>query len=120
MVQPQKRIYIKKVLESTICRICELKKELVNTNPRGGSLYVHLDQLLFDLKYDPSILEIPVPRYFREDDRIPINIEFKEPVEKEGAKKKKKKRVGRRKKRRRKLMMKKSCHLRSLLTRKNS
>jgi len=29
---------------------------------------VHLDQLLFDLKYDPSILEIPVPRYFKEDD----------------------------------------------------
>jgi hypothetical protein len=25
---------------------------------------------LFDLKYDPSIIEIPVPRYFKEDDRI--------------------------------------------------
>jgi len=67
-------------------------------NPRPGSLYVHLDQLLFDLKYDPSILEIPVPRYFREDDRIPIDIEFKEKVEKEGAKKKKKKKAKKKKK----------------------
>jgi hypothetical protein len=68
MVHPQKRIFIKKVLESTICRICEMKKDMVLFNPRPKSLYVHLDQLLFDLKYDPSILEIPVPRYFKEDD----------------------------------------------------
>jgi hypothetical protein len=33
---------------------------------------------LFDLKYDPSIIEIPVPRYFKEDDRIPVDVEFKE------------------------------------------
>ena len=68
IVHPQKRIFIKKTLESTICRICELKKELVMYHPRPGVPYVHLDQLLFDLKYDPSIIEIPVPRYFREDD----------------------------------------------------
>ena len=54
-------------------------------------MQVHLDQLLFDLKYDPSIIEIPVPRYFKEFDRIPIDIKFKEPVVKEGAGKKKKK-----------------------------
>ena len=34
MVQPQKGILIKKVLESSICLICELKKELVMYNPR--------------------------------------------------------------------------------------
>ena len=53
---------------------------------------------MFDLKYDPSILEIPVPRYFKEDDRIPIDIPFKEGVEKEGAKKKKLKKKGGKKK----------------------
>lgn len=91
MVHPQKRIFVKKTLECTICRICELKKDLVLFNPRPKSIYVHLDQLLFDLKYDPSIIEIPVPRYFREDDRIPIDIVFKEKVERdEGGKKKKK------------------------------
>jgi len=61
-------------------------------------MYVHLDQLLFDLKYDPSIIEIPVPRYFREFDQISINMTFKETVEKEGGKKKKKKKKGKKKK----------------------
>jgi hypothetical protein len=41
------------------------------------------------LKYDPSIIEIPVPRYFREDDRIPVDIDFSEKVEKDEGKKKK-------------------------------
>lgn len=60
-------------------------------NPRPGSLYVHLDQILFDLKYDPSIIEIPVPRYFRQDDQLPVDIKFTEPVLKDKPKKKKKK-----------------------------
>lgn len=68
-------------------------------NPRPASMYVHLDQLLFDLKYDPSIIEIPVPRYFREFDQIPLNLTFREPVEKEtGGKKKKKKKKAKKKK----------------------
>lgn len=91
MVHPQKRIFIKKTLETTITRICELKKDLVAFNPRGNSVYVHLDQLLFDLKYDPSIIEIPVPRYFKEDDRIYPEFDFKEKIERDGGKKKKKK-----------------------------
>jgi hypothetical protein len=53
---------------------------------------------LFDLKYDPSILEIPVPRYFREDDRIPVDLEFSEKVEKGEKKKKKGKRKAKKKK----------------------
>ena len=91
MVHPQKRVFIKKALECTISRICDIKKDLITNNARPKSIYVHLDQLLFDLKYDPSIIEIPVPRYFKEDDRIPIDIKFTEKVEKDDAKKKKKK-----------------------------
>jgi hypothetical protein len=91
MVHPQKRIFIKKTLECTITRICELKKDLVAFNPRGNSIYVHLDQLLFDLKYDPSIIEIPVPRYFKEDDRIFPEFDFKEKLDRGGKKPKKKK-----------------------------
>ena len=94
IVHPQKRIFIKKVLESTICRICEIKKYLVFYNFRQGSIYVHLDGLLFDLKYDPSVIEIPVPRYFKEDDHIPVDIVFKDKVEREGGKKKKGKKGG--------------------------
>lgn len=95
MVHPQKRIYIKKVLESTMLRICEIKKDLSEfNNIRQGSLYVHLDQLLFDLKYDPSIIEIPVPRYFKENDTIPVSVKLK-PMEK---KKKGKPKKGKKKK----------------------
>ena len=94
MVHPQKRIFIKKVLESTICRICEMKKYLIACNYRPGSIYIHLDGLLFDLKYDPSVIEIPVPRYFKEDDNIKINLVFTEKVERDGEKKKKGKKKG--------------------------
>ena len=90
-MHPQKRIFIKHSLECTISRICDLKKDLVANNQRPKSIYVHLDQLLFDLKYDPSMIEIPVPKYFKEDDRIPIDIKFTEKVERDEGKKKKKK-----------------------------
>lgn len=93
MVHPQKRIFIKKTLECTICRICELKYKIIQYNPRKKSIYVHLDQLLFDLKYDPSVIEIPVPRYFREDDRIPVDVVFKEKVQRDTGEKKKKKKT---------------------------
>lgn len=73
-------------------RICEIKQQLVENNPRSGSLYVHLDQLLFDLKYDPSIIEIPVPRYFKEtEDNIEVKILLKDAVDRGGAGGKKKK-----------------------------
>ena len=86
------------MLESSICRICEIKKNLVFYNFRAGSIYVHLDGLLFDLKYDPSVIEIPVPRYFKEDDQIPVDLVFKEKVERDGKKKKKGKKGGKNKK----------------------
>ena len=61
--------------------------------------------MLFDLKYDPSIIEIPVPRYFKEDDRIPVDVEFKEKVEKDDGGKKKKKKKKRRRKKKTMMMM---------------
>lgn len=61
---------------------------------REGSIYVHLDGLLFDLKYDPSVIEIPVPRYFKEDDQIPIDIVFKDKVDRDGPGGKKGKKKG--------------------------
>ena len=79
-----------------------MKFKITQFNPRKKSIYVHLDQLLFDLKYDPSVIEIPVPRYFREDDRIELNLIFKEPVEKDGGGKKKKKAKKKKKKKKKK------------------
>ena len=98
MVHPQKRIFVKKVLESTMIRICETKKKMIEVNPRKDSIYVHLDSLLFDLKYDPSVIEIPVPRYFKEDDRVEVDLVFKEKVERDGKKTKKAKKKAKAKK----------------------
>ena len=64
---------------------------MVLFNLRPKSIYVHLDQMLFDLKYDPSIIEIPIPRYFKEDDHIKVNLAFTEAVVRSGGKKKGKK-----------------------------
>lgn len=98
-MQPQKRIFIKKVLECTISRICDIKKDLITYNAtRPKSIYVHLDQLLFDLKFDPSVIEIPVPRYFKEDDRIMVDLIWKEKVVREDGGKKKKAKARRTKK----------------------
>jgi len=44
------------------------------------------------LKYDPSIIEIPVPRYFKDkEDNIEVLVKLKEEVDRGGKKKKKKK-----------------------------
>ena len=81
MIHPQKRIHVKKVMEFVIRRIIELKTDLVKWNPPNSFLqmpgpgpedafpweYVHLDDILVDLKLSPQVLEIPVPKYFKED-----------------------------------------------------
>jgi IQ and AAA domain-containing protein len=80
MIHPQKRMHVKKVLELVIRRILELKADLVRWNPPNSYLqmpsgveeafpweYVHLDDILVDLKLSPDTLEITVPKYFREE-----------------------------------------------------
>lgn len=80
MIHPQKRIAVKGVLELVIRRVLELKSDLVQYNPPNSYLkipqgleepfaweYVHLDDILVDLKLSPDMLEIPVPRYVKED-----------------------------------------------------
>jgi hypothetical protein len=71
-------------LELVIVRLVELKHKLVKTNPPHYTLkmedeqgrevmfpweYVHLDEVLVDLKLSPDILEIPIPKYFKEDNQ---------------------------------------------------
>lgn len=44
------------------------------------------------MKYDPSVIEIPVPRYFKDtEDSIDLDIVWKEEVDRGGKKKKAKK-----------------------------
>ena len=80
MIHPQKRLHVKKVVELVIRRIIELKHDLVKWNPPNSFVrirvgpeeafpweYVNLDDILVDLKLLPDTLEIPVPKYFKED-----------------------------------------------------
>jgi len=67
MVHPQKRMDIKKALEATIGRVLEVKEILVEVNPNKGVSFVNLDEVLVDLKLSPSVLEVPVPAFFIED-----------------------------------------------------
>lgn len=70
-------------------RICETKKFMIKEQPRTNSLYVHLDSLLTQMKYDPTVIELPVPRYFKEDNKNDIEMLFSEKVKRDGDKAKK-------------------------------
>ncbi|KAM4548926.1 dynein regulatory complex protein 11 [Odontesthes bonariensis] len=61
MVHPQKRQVIRKILDSIIGRVLELKNEMVE---KEFSEYHYMDDVLHDLKLTPSQIEIPIPRYF--------------------------------------------------------
>lgn len=65
MVHPQKRLDMRKALESCIGRMLEVRHWMVKLN--RGLDFVSLDDILVDLKLTPDVLEIPVPKYFIED-----------------------------------------------------
>lgn len=61
MLQPQKRIIIRKLLDSTLGRIIELKHDLVAIDMMEFS---YNDDVIKDLKLLPQDLELRIPRYF--------------------------------------------------------
>jgi len=67
IVQPQKRLEIKPALELLVIRILEVKEKLIEHNRRPHSTLVHMDDILMDLKLDPRVLEVPVPRWLRDE-----------------------------------------------------
>ena len=48
-----------------IGRVLEVKEQLTELN--GKVSFVNLDDVLVDLKLSPAVLEVPVPRFFIED-----------------------------------------------------
>eukprot|EP00968_Pinguiococcus_pyrenoidosus_P028722 scaffold8065_cov267-Pinguiococcus_pyrenoidosus.AAC.6 len=76
----------RRVLEMVMLRVLQLKHLLVKWNPPSPELqkpvgheeeafpweYVNLDDLLVDLKLPPETLEVPIPRYFKEDNTAAI------------------------------------------------
>lgn len=65
MVHPQKRMDIKKALEAVMGRLLEVKELLIDLNKQV--VFINLDDVLVDLKLAPDVLEVPVPRFFIED-----------------------------------------------------
>ena len=64
-VHPQKRMDIKKTLEAVMGRVLEVKETLIVL--KKGVNFVNLDDVLVDLKLTPDVLEVPVPKFFIED-----------------------------------------------------
>ena len=64
VIQPQKRLLIKKSLDATLGRVLELKHELVNIDLSEHSYY---DDVLIECGVMPQEAEIRVPSYYRRD-----------------------------------------------------
>ncbi|KAK4471393.1 hypothetical protein MN116_004825 [Schistosoma mekongi] len=58
---PQKRRLLRTLLDSVIGRFLEVKKEMVKLEL---SEYHYFDDILIDLKLTPNEVEIPIPKYF--------------------------------------------------------
>nr|XP_023422745.1 IQ and AAA domain-containing protein 1 [Cavia porcellus] len=61
IVHPQKRILIRKILDSVMGRILELKNDMVELELTE---FHYFDDILQDLKLAPQQLDIPIPKYF--------------------------------------------------------
>ena len=48
-------------------RMLEVKERLIDL--KEGNNFVNLDDVLVDLKLTPEVLEVPVPKFFLEDQR---------------------------------------------------
>ncbi|XP_053974320.1 dynein regulatory complex protein 11 isoform X1 [Hylaeus volcanicus] len=64
VIQPQKRVLLRKLLDSCVGRILELKHELVEIDL---SEYSYFDDILIKLNITPQEIEIQLPRYFRRE-----------------------------------------------------
>lgn len=70
MVHPQKRILVRKLLDSTIGRIMELKHDLVNLD---NLEYSYHDGTMAELGLNPSEVELIVPKFVITDRIDSIN-----------------------------------------------
>lgn len=69
MVQPQKRVIIRKLLDSTLGRVIELKHDLVAIDMMEFS---YNDDVVKELKLVPQDLELKIPRYFLRENQEDI------------------------------------------------
>lgn len=74
MIQPQKRIIIRKLLDSTLGRIIELKHDMVAIDMMEFS---YNDDVIRDLKLLPQDIELRIPRYFLRENQEDITYKKK-------------------------------------------
>jgi len=67
VVHPQKRLILRHVLDGAMGRLLELKNNMVQLE---FSEYHYFDDVLSDLKLTPDDIEIPIPRYFLQDNQL--------------------------------------------------
>ncbi|XP_046142497.1 dynein regulatory complex protein 11-like [Osmia bicornis bicornis] len=70
IIQPQKRVLIKKLLDSCLGRVLELKHELVEIDL---SEYSYFDDILMKLNVTPQEIELQIPRYFKRENMKEID-----------------------------------------------
>lgn len=72
MINPQKRILLKELLDNTTLRMIQVKKNLIYYNTHTLSVrseFPNLDNTLKELKLTPQALAIPVPKYLLEENQ---------------------------------------------------
>ncbi|XP_063931355.1 dynein regulatory complex protein 11 [Zophobas morio] len=74
MVQPQKRLLMRKILEGTLGRILELKYDLVEADL---SEWTHCGDVLDNLKITPQHNELKVPSCYRNDRKKELQYQHK-------------------------------------------
>lgn len=70
VTHPQKKAIFKSMLDSTMLRIMELRKDLVMFNVSSKAVnsdFINFDELLLEQKILPEKLEVPIPNYYKED-----------------------------------------------------
>ena len=78
ILYPQMRKIIKKFLYNILCRIVQLKKELLYINYTSLSpVYLYLDNYLVEFKLEPDSVNLVLPRLFREDDNNSFKVRRK-------------------------------------------
>ncbi len=70
MVQPQKRILIKKLLDSCLGRVIEIKHDLVSIDMFE---FNYNDTVMSALNLTPIDIELRIPKYFRRERETEIN-----------------------------------------------
>ena len=73
IVQPQKRLLLRRLLDTTMGRLMEIKRELVEMD---CSEYHYFDDLLVDMKMTPDDINIPIPPYFLQREALVKRMEM--------------------------------------------